>query len=362
MAEKLKELPAVFGELLKTGDILELKKQFSQCDPNAVGIFKSNIFSFVPMPREFAFWAKEQGADINFRDQYGKTPIFEVARRDGDILLMVELGADINAAAFDGRTPLHVAAARGNSKAVRALLKAGADIEAQTRDYSGYGHFTPLEKTLYEYDMGCTKKYDICKILLKHGAHKTERCRQFASALSETFYRHTLGKKPSKFLHNQEAAVKKLCEMFDAKVLRETSFHDGVSPIILTVVGGFKDNFKELWNFLVPPTGRAQTAQGEVIRIAGSVKNELWRNGGLNWDDDYRKMLDTFYEYLHLANPIGEPDQYVREIIDALRDGDLNDRMLWRLHYCALGWVENNPEVVPPLEAEIQWGLLNESK
>lgn len=70
-----------------------------------------------------------------------------------------------------------------------------------------------------------------------------------------------LGKKPSKFLRNQEAAAVKLCGMFGAEVLRETSFHDGMSPIILTVVSGFKDNFKELWNFLVPPAGRAQTAR-----------------------------------------------------------------------------------------------------
>lgn len=352
MVEKLKELPAGFDNLLKAGDILELKKQFSQCEPNAVNCTSRNIFSMVPMPREFAFWAKEQGADINFRDQDGRTPIFEVARRDGDIPLMVELGADIKAVAPDGCTPLHTAAACGNNKAVRALLKAGADIEAQTKDFNGYGHFTPLEMTLYEHSMGCTKKYDICEILLKHGAKKTDRCRQFASALSETFYRHTLGKKPSKFLKNQETAIGKLCEMFDAEVLRETSFHDGVSPIILTVVGGFKDNFQELWDFLVPPAGRAQTAQGEMVRIAGKVRHELLCNGGLNWDDDYRNMLDTFRKYLHLANPIDVSDQFVEEMLDALKDGDVNDRMIWMLQYCAQNWVENNPEVVPPLEAD----------
>ncbi len=351
MPEKQQELPKIFDELLKVGDILELKKQFSQCDPNALYYNGSNIFSMVPMPREFALWAKEQGADINFRDCYGRTPIFEVARRGGDVPLMVELGADINAVSSTGRTPLHVAVTRGNDKAVRALLKAGADIEAQTKDYNGYGHFTPLENTLCEQDVSCTKKYDICKILLKHGAKETERCRLFASALSESFYRHTLGKKPSKFLQNQEAAVGKLCEMFGAKMLRERSFHDGVSPIILTNVGGYKNHFEELWDFLVPPAGRAQTAQGEVIRIAGRVRDELLRNGGMNWDDDYRKMLDTFQKYFHIANPAGYSDQHIEEILDPLRDGDVN-RMLWNLCDCALCWVESNPEVFPPLEAD----------
>lgn len=351
MEVRRQELPVVINDLLRTGDLPALKKQFSECEPNAVGYFGSNIFSLVPMPREFALWAQEQGADINFRDCHGKTPIFEVARRDGDIALMLELGADMEAVSPDGCTPLHIAAARGNKKAVRALIKAGAKIDAQTKDFNGFGHFTPLEKTLYEHDMSCTKKYDICSILLKNGAKKTDRCCQFASALSENFYRHTLGKKPSKFLQNQEAAVGKLCEMFNAKVLRETTFHDGVSPIILTVVGGFKNNFEELWDFLVPHAGRAQTAQGEVIRIAGRVKDELWRNGGINWDEDYRKMLDAFQKYLHLANP-SEDSEHIGEIVDALKDGDVNDRMIWRLHYCALRWVENNPEVVPVLEAD----------
>lgn len=353
MTEKQQELPSGINNLLRTGDLLELKKQFSQCEPNATFYFGcSNIFSLVPMPRELALWAQEQGADINFRDRYGKTPIFEVARKDGDISLLIELGADIDAVSPDGCTPLHIAAARGHKKAARTLLKAGAKIDAQTKDFNGFGHFTPLEKALYEDDMSCTKKYDICKFLLDHGAKATDRCRQFASAYSETFYRHTLGKKPSKYLQNQAAALEKICKLFDAKMLRETSFHDGVSPIILTVVGGFKNNFEELWDFLVPPSGRAQTAQGEVIRIAGRVEDELMRNGGLNWDEDYRKMLETFRKYLRLTDPLEESDKYVGEIIDALKDGDVNDRMIWRLRYCAQNWVANNPEVMPLLDAD----------
>ena len=350
MAEK--RLPHEIQDLLKAVNIEEAKRLFSGCEPNATGYFGSNIFSLMPMPREFAFWAKEQGADINFRDRHGKTPIFEIARRDGDISLLIELGAEIEAVSPKGCTPLHIAAARGCKKAVRALLKAGADIDAQTKDFGGFGHFTPLETVLYESDLGCTKKYDLCKILLDHGAKKTDRCRLFVSAFAETFHRHNAGKKVTKFLQNQEAALEKLCEMFDAEMLQAASFHDGVSPVILTTVGGFKDNFEELWNFLVPPRGRAQTAQGEVIRIAGRIEDELMRNGGLNWDEDYRKMLYTFRDYMRLTDPFEEPDEYLENIIDALKDGDVNDGMICRLRYCALHWVEDNPEVRPLLEAD----------
>lgn len=347
-----KRLPNEINDFLKAGNITELKRLFSQCEPNAITYTSSNIFSLSPMPREFAFWAKEQGADINYRDYYGRTPIFHIVRMDGDVSLLIELGAEIEAVRKDGCTPLHAAAARGRKKSVRTLLKAGAEIDAQTKDFDGFGHFTPLEKVLYESSLSCTKKYDICKYLLEHGAKMTDRSSQFVSAFSETFHRHILDKKCSKFLQNQAEALEKLCRLFDARMLRETLFHDGVSPIILTTVGGFKNNFWELWNFLVPPKGRAKTAQGEVIRIAGRIEDELMRNGGVNWDEDYRNMLHTFREYIRIGNPLEESDEYVEEIIDTLKDGNVHDKMICRLCYCAMNWVEENPEVMPLLEAD----------
>ena len=349
MSAKSQELPPELERLLKAGNIEECKRLFLECEPNATTWSKSNVFSLVPMPKEFALWAKEQGADINFKDRYGRTPIFETARRDGDIPLLVELGADIHVANIDGCTPLHIAAARGSKKAVRALLKAGAEIDARTNDYDGYGHFTPLEQVLYEASLSSIGKYDISKILLDKGAKMTDRSRQFVSAFSEVFHRHNSGQKASKSLQNQAVALEKLCELFEVECLKAASFHDGVSPILVTNFLGFKNNFKELWDFLVPESGRAQTAQGEVIRIAGRISDELLRNGGMNWDEDYRNMLYTFRKYL---DPSEEPNEWLDEMVDALKDVDVNDGMLWRLRYCAVSWVSENPEVMPLLEAD----------
>lgn len=347
-------LPREIKDLLKTGNIEELKRLFSECDPNAITIerFGSNIFSLSPMPKEFAVWAKEQGADIHFRDCYGQTPLFKIAKLDGDLSLLIELGADVNAARADGCTPLHVAAARGCKKTARTLLKAGAQIDAQTNGFQDYGHFTPLEKALYESSLSCTKKWEICKFLLDQGARRTDRSRQFVSAFSEAFHRHISAKKASKFLQNQEEALAKLCRLFDAEMLPASSFHDGASPVLLTTVGGYKNNFAELWDFLVPPSGRAQTAQGEVIRIAGRIRDELLRNGGMNWDEDYRKMLYTFRDYLRLGDDSDEPDEYTEKMIEALKDGDVRDGMIFHLCYCAQVWVEEHPEVMPPLKAD----------
>lgn len=72
MAKKRKTLPKEIKPLLENGDIEMVKEQFSQCELDAVtGKYGSNIFSLTPLPREFAFWAREQGADVNFSDYYG---------------------------------------------------------------------------------------------------------------------------------------------------------------------------------------------------------------------------------------------------------------------------------------------------
>ena len=350
MGDKLQELPKGMEMLLKDGKLEECKKLFLTCEPNAVRWAGSyNIFAFKSMPREFALWAQEQGADVNFKDQYGRTPIFEIARKDGDVALLIELGADVNAVSPDGCTPLHIAAARGCKKAVRTLIKAGTKIDAQTKDYDGYGHFTPLEKVLYEPSLSSIKKYDISQILLKNGAEPTERSRQFVSAFSEVFYRHNAEKTDSKMYQSQKEALEKLCALFDVEMLEAAEHHDGVSPILVTDFLAYTGHFEELWDFLVPESGQAQTAQGEVLRIAGRISHELLDNGGMNWDEEYRNMLYAYGDYLRRGNPV-VLEEWIEEVTAALKDGDVDDQAIHGLSSAAVSWIRENPEVMSVLK------------
>ena len=70
---------------------------------------------------------------------------------------------------------------------------------------------------------------------------------------------------------------------------KENFIHDGISPIYVPEEDDENKAFQMLWQFLVPPYGKAQTAQGEIIRIAGRVQHEFLDNGCINWDEDFQK-------------------------------------------------------------------------
>ena len=137
----------------------------------------------------------------------------------------------------------------------------------------------------------------------------------------------------------------------------EKSVHDGVSPIIAPDEKDEDKAFCMLWDYLVPPHGKAQTAQGEVIRIAGRVQHEFLDNGCINWDGDFHKMLDAFLKYLRLGNGFNEEDLKTADVLVTLlkENGDkgfIDDRLTSVLCSCAMAWVKQNPEVIAPLKAE----------
>ena len=73
----------------------------------------------------------ENGADINFRDVKGNTPlIVAIFNHLDDLDVLLSLGADVNMKAKNGASPLSVAIENHDTKALRELLKAGANPEA----------------------------------------------------------------------------------------------------------------------------------------------------------------------------------------------------------------------------------------
>ena len=80
-------------------------------------------------------------------------------------------------------------------------------------------------------------------------------------------------------------------------------------------------------------------------------------NGGINWDDDFRKMLNVFPKYLYLGNAFCEDDIKSAELLTTLLitagdQGRTDDFLCSALCACAIAWVRQNPLAIEPLEAD----------
>jgi hypothetical protein len=85
--------------------------------------------------------------------------------------------------------------------------------------------------------------------------------------------------------------------------------------------------------------------QGEVVRIAGRVRDEWYRNGGGNWDRDYAAMARAFRGHVGSYQALDPADlETCAQVVQSLsHDPDGCDRLIdW-----ALEWVARNPDPIP---------------
>lgn len=351
---KRKTLPKDFGELLKSGDVEALKAVFAKCEINAVtGKYGSNAFGKGSLPREFAFWLKEQGGDVNKPDYYGDSPIFyHAGAYDGDVALLLELGADGNAIGRDMSTPLHEAAIYGRINAVNALINYGVNVNARSNDILTKKSDTPLEITLKQNRLPKNILFIICKTLIDAGAEITEASKEFLSKIGRDFEyskaRAANSIEAKEYFVEQDAGMQSLYELFSLPPAEPIflDVHDGVSKIEVKEKNTNKA-YKQLWDYLVPPSGIARTAQGEVIRIVGKVCREILHNGGMNWDNEYQKMLDVLPRYFQMGNTLPEKDiARIHMIIKTIYKGSCNE-ICDELTPYSVAWVTQNPDVLP---------------
>lgn len=225
-------------------------------------------------------------------------------------------------------------------KTVKLLIDKGADINVK----NDMGR-TPLASVL----MVCRGIYiaqtaEIASMLLDAGAKKTPAMKEKVENIGKDFEFHREGINPD-YIEAADKGLAKLYELFDVKPVEKRLTHDGVSPILVKE-GSWEEQYEELWSFLIPSSGAAKTVQGEVIRIPGRVRDELDRNGGVNWDRDYRKMLQALPQYLSLGIPLSDQElAETKELIAQVHGKDFDDGpRLDRLCQLALIWIKQNPE------------------
>jgi len=345
MAKKKKTLPKDFGEILEAKDFDSFKKVFETCEIDARGGYgKTTALSFYRIPNEFVRWLVAQGADLEAVDNYKRTALHEQASiRGGDVSVFLELGANVNAVDTYGSTPLHFATGHGfNVDAVKKLIEYGANVKALD-DYEQ----TPLESALSSArNMDLPALAELSKILLSVDSNITQKMKDDVKSKGEDFefHRENFNKD---YLKETEDALDQLYEIFDVPPVKRRLMHDGVSPIKVSGTT-WQKQYEELWELLIPSSGSAKTVQGEVVRIAGKVRDEIHRNGGANWNADFKKMLDAFGEHLKTGNSLASAELEKTDLIikDIRKNGDGEDDELHFLCELATKWVLKNPNPV----------------
>lgn len=341
MAKKKKTLPANFYELKEAKDLDALKAVFNECELNAYDrrSFKKPALSFYEIPLELMDWLIAQGADINVKDEYDRTPLYYHAQVNNveKVALLLEKGADIESKAAYDETPLFGA---GYHPEVTALLIAkGADVKAK----NDMKH-TPMEAMLHTVQsIDISKAAKTAELYLKAGLKPTKFTKEQITRIGEDFEFHREKFNPE-YLEETDAGLQQLYKLFNVPPVPRRIQHDGQSSIILTG-DTWEKRYMQAWDSLVPSNGSAATVQGEVVRIAGRINLELLRNAMGNWDKEYRKMLTAISSYLQQGNPLSESE--LAEVTDIqkhiLEDDGTGTQRLCEL---ATAWVVQNPQPI----------------
>ena len=114
---------------------------------------------------------------------------------------------------------------------------------------------------------------------------------------------------------------------------------------------------QRLWKDLVPKSGQADTVQGELIRCTGKIADEAYRNGNMNWESGYERLVRYVGTKLNDTNTFS-PNE-LKKISDAvetiIRDFERPDisghgSPYYYLTEMAVRWCLANQEPIPHLK------------
>ena len=341
---KRKTLPKDFAQLLEQASFAELVAVFDGCELEATGGYsKSTALGFYNCPDELVRWLVEQGADIDARDTYQRTPLHHRSTSwIGGVDLLLDLGADIEAQDYQGDTPLHAAAKSHKAEAIAALIRRGADVDARNRQ--GHSVLQIALATTRNADIEATAK--IAQTLLAAGLQCDESLLAEVERIGREFEFHRATFNPD-YLEATQAALACLYRLFDVTPVASRKVHDGHSAILVTATGWFEQH-QQLWALLIPSSGAAATVQGEVIRVSGRISREIHHNGSANWDGDFKAMLAALVGHVSSGVPLPAAElAEARALAVALRGGNDDAEHTDRLCELAVHWVIANPQPLP---------------
>lgn len=269
------------------------------------------------------------GADVNAPTD-GRTGLMRAVQDGHEAMVEALLAAGARPDAGQGPSALHLALQFGRLGIALRLIEAGASVDAP----DGHGN-TPLFVAV-----------------MRRG---TEACIEAMIAR---------GANPYQRMRHGNWAMKVATESSPAYalLLEKTQHHDDptatgwlppdVANTTLTFTPGerWQDTLNKLFEQLVPPSGEANSVQGELVRCSNKLVDEAMRNANGNFNAWYRG-LGHFLERL-LTEPFSASEQAaLRTDIKALTRGTLDGDVHRRVAEAVVRWCKAHPRLIA-LQAE----------
>lgn len=344
MAKKRKTLVDNMQEIIDSGDLEAFKAVFDKCEITATnrGKTTSNALSYKGLTPAHIQFLIDNGIDVNKDAGWNRPAVAHQSYSLDNLRCLIDNGADVDLYlnSYYGNA-MHYAALGHNPTAISNLLACGASPHIK----SGWKNHSPLDEALSScMNIDIVNTLEIAKMLLDAGAKKTEKSKEYVHKIGERFefMRPDFNKES---VDEVSAALDELYVIFDVEPVPRRVVYDGKSKIVVKS-DTWQKQHAELWDMLVPGRGVAGTIQGELIRIVGKALYEILDNGGINWDDEYRKMMKAMINYFHMAD--GLESNLVEEACNLAKNvsSRSDEKMLYRLNELTVKWIVANPDPI----------------
>lgn len=360
--KKNKTLPSNFSDLIELGDVEQLKKVFNKCELTAYvrGYYKDTALHFYGVPYEFMKWMLDRGYDPNTMSTYNvplRYNLYDIKK----VKLLLDYGADINYRCYNNNTPLHYLC-DGNPpiENLKFFLQNGADINARNNNnetpllYAIKRRRTPetrfvqmIETMLEEHSK--IKKNSLLDKLRKINRHPIPDKDWIVAqkeitriGKSHEFYKMQI--EDENLRNETNVNMKRLYEIFEVEPVPERVMATENSIIKVTSTDWTKQ-YNELWNLLVPGSGRAEFLQGEAIRLIGKLSYEVLDMGCINWDKDFRKLVKAYKLLISYGNQLDKEDY--DDVVSCLEDIKwLGEDQFNFVEEKTVEWILKNPKPV----------------